>query len=144
MSNTFVSSRMKGPGGEALSCLPVGKTQGQEATGSRVSIKEEDPAGVQIGGHMRSWLAHVPPYGWNHAGRDGRTSTDHPRLPAPQQSSYHQQILAGDIEDEAVGAGEIGRGDFASGGIPAENNSCPMIVKGRKKRWDVRFSLVVP
>jgi hypothetical protein len=55
-----------------------------------------------------------------------------------------QQILAGDIEDEAVGAGEIGRGDFASGGIPEENNSCPMIVKGRKKRWDVRFSLVVP
>jgi len=51
----------------------------------------------------------------------------------PQQSSCHQQIPAGDIEDEAVGTGEVGRGDYASGGIPSETNSCPMIVNGGKK-----------
>src|SRR5262249_15680520 len=36
--------------------LPFGKTQRQETSGSRICTKEENPAGVQIGGHMRSWL----------------------------------------------------------------------------------------
>jgi len=105
--------------------------------------KKIQPAFKSVGILGVGWHT-FPPHGRNHAGRDGGTPVDYPRLPAPQQSSCHQQISAGDISDKAVGTGEVGRGDNASDGIPAENNSCPMIVKGRKKSWDVRFSLIVP
>src|SRR5215470_6072679 len=68
-----------------------------ELTGSWFSAEEENPAGIQVSGHCWSRLAHFSAYRQNHARRDGRTSVDHPRLPAPQQSSCHQQIPASDI-----------------------------------------------
>ena len=57
----------------------------------------------------------LSPLGWNHAGGDGQTSTHYPRLPAAQQPSRHEQIPAGDFEDQTVGAGQIGRRYFADG-----------------------------
>jgi len=72
-------------------------------------------------------LAHVPTFGWNHAGGDGRTSTHNPRLLAAQQPSCHEQVPAGDIEDQTLGAGQIGRRDFADGYF-AEDKPNPMNV----------------
>ena len=40
--------------------LLFGKAQREETSGSRISTKEKDPAGLQIGWDIRSWLAHVP------------------------------------------------------------------------------------
>jgi len=60
-------------------------------------------------------VAHFSALGWNHAGGDGRTSAHDPRLPAAQQPSCHEQVPAGNIEDQTLGAGQIGRRYFADG-----------------------------
>jgi hypothetical protein len=68
-----------------------------------------------------------------HGANPGPVPTDYPRLPTPQQSSCHQQILAGDIEDETFGTVKTGRGDNAANRISAETNSRSMIAGGREK-----------
>src|SRR5262249_17469393 len=118
--------------GRAL-CFRLGKTQGQETAGPRFSAEEENPASVHVRWNRRSRLAHVSPHGRNHARRDGRASTDYPRLSASQKSSCNQQIFADDMEDEAVGTGKTGRGDNAADRISAETNSRSMIAVGREK-----------
>ncbi len=109
--------------------LPFGKAQRQETSGSRFGVKEENPAWLQVGWHIRGGLAHISALSRNHAGRNGRASADHPRLPAAQQSSCHEQVLAGDIEDETFGPGKAGRGNYACGRARAKT-SRPMIVDG--------------
>jgi len=69
--------------------------------------------------------AHFPALGWNHAGGDGRTSAHNPRLLAAQQPSCHEQVPAGDIEDQTFGTGQIGRRYFADGYF-AEDKPNPM------------------
>ena len=56
------------------------------------------------------------------------------------------KVHTGDIEDEAVGAGKIVRGDFACGGIPSKTHYCPRIVNGRKKvgRGLLAYPLISP
>jgi integrase len=75
----------------------------QQAVRSSFSVKEEDSACIQTNRNHGCRLAHVSALGWNHAGRDGRASTDNPRLLAAQQPSCHEQIPAGDIEDQTLG-----------------------------------------
>jgi hypothetical protein len=58
-------------------------------------------------------------------GGDGRTSTHNPRLLAAQQPSCHEQVSAGNIEDQTLGTGEMGRRDFADGYF-AEDKPNPM------------------
>jgi integrase len=70
-------------------------------------------------------LAHVSAFGWNHAGGDGRTSAHNPRLLAAQQPSCHEQVPAGNIEDQTLGTGQIGRRYFADGYF-AEDKPNPM------------------
>ena len=53
------------------------------------------------------------PYGWNLARGHGRAPTHHPRLSASQQSEYDEQTLAGHMQQQAVGARQVGRRDFA-------------------------------
>jgi transposase len=60
-------------------------------------------------------LAHVSALGRNYAGGDGRTSAHNPRLLAAQQPSCHEQVPAGNLEDQTLGAGQIGRCYFADG-----------------------------
>ena len=105
----------------------------RQAAGFGFRVEEENPAGVQVRWHPRSRLAHVSPYCRNPAGRIGRASADHPRLPAAQQSSCHQQISASDIEEQAFRAGEVGGGDSADG-ISSKNHSGSMMVRGNQKR----------
>jgi len=96
-------------------CIPFRKTARQQAVRSSFSVKEEDSARIQTDRNHGCGLAHVSTFGRNHAGGDGRTSTHHPRLLAAQQPSCHEQVPAGDFEDQAVGAGQIGRRYFADG-----------------------------
>jgi len=58
---------------------------------------------------MHSRLAYVPAHSWNDANRGGRTSTHDPRLLTAQQPSRHEQVPAGDIEDQASGPRQVGR-----------------------------------
>src|SRR5437763_16898412 len=56
---------------------------------------------------------------------DGRTSAHDPRLLAAQQPSCHEQVPAGDIEDQTLGTRQIGRRDLADGYF-AEDKPNPM------------------
>jgi len=75
------------------------------------------------------WLAHVSTFGRSRAGGDGRTSAHNPRLLAAQQPSCDEQVSAGDIEDQTLGAGQIGRRYFADGYF-AEDKPNPMSAVG--------------
>ncbi len=67
--------------------------------------------------------------GRKHAGRNGRTPTHHPRLPASQQSECDQQVPAGHIRNQATGAGQTGRIDPAHGiAVARKNHTHPTIV----------------
>ena len=86
---------------------------------------EEDSACIQTDRNHGCGLAHVSTFGRNNAGGDGRTSTHNPRLLAAQQPSCHEQVPAGDIEDQTLGTGQIGRRYFADGYF-AEDKPNPM------------------
>jgi len=105
--------------------FPIGTTEGEEAARPRLGVEKENTAGIPICWHTGSGLAHVPTYGWNYAGGNGRASANDSGLLAAQQPSCHQQIFAGDVEDEAVGARQAGRGDYACR-LLAEGGSRPM------------------
>jgi hypothetical protein len=95
--------------------FPFRKTARKQAVGSSLSVKEEDSACIQTNWNHWCGLAHFSALGWNHVGGDGRTSAHDSRLFAAQQPPCHEQIPAGDVEDQAIGAGQIGRSDFADG-----------------------------
>src|SRR5579871_5101738 len=101
------------------------KTARHQAVGSSFSVKEEDSARVQTNRNHGCGLAYFSALGWNHARGDGRTSTHDPRLLAAQQPPCHEQVPAGDIEDQTIGAGQIGRCHFADGYF-AEDKPNPM------------------
>ena len=105
--------------------IPFRTTARQQAVGSSFSPEEENSASIQTDRNHWGGLAHLSALGWNHAGGDGRTSAHNPRLLAAQQPSCHEQVLAGNIEDQALGTGQIGRRDFADGYF-AEDEPNPM------------------
>jgi hypothetical protein len=95
--------------------LSFGEAQGSQATRFGRRAEKEDTAGVPEDWHHRRRLAYVPAHSWNDASRDGRTSTHDPRLLTAQQPSRHEQVPAGDIEDQASGARQVGRRILACG-----------------------------
>jgi len=95
--------------------IPFRKTARQQAVRSSFSPKEENTACIQADRHHGCGLAHVSTFGWNDASGDGRTSTHNPRLLAAQQPSRHEQVPAGNLEDQTLGARQIGRCYFADG-----------------------------
>jgi hypothetical protein len=101
------------------------KTAREQAVGSSFSVKEKDSACIQTNWNHRRGLAHFSALGWNYAGGDGRTSAHDPRLLAAQQPSCHEQIPAGDFEDQTAGTGQIGRRHLAYGSL-AEDKPDPM------------------
>jgi hypothetical protein len=101
------------------------KTARQQAVGSSFSVKEEDSACIQKNRNHGCGLAHFSALGWNHAGGNGRISAHDPRLFAAQQPPCHEQISAGDVEDQTLGTGQTGRRYFADGYF-AEDKADPM------------------
>src|SRR5216683_395876 len=90
-------------------CLRFGKAQGSQAARSGRRVEKEDPARVQEDWHYWRGLAYVPAHSRNDASGDGRTPTHDPRLLAAQQPPRHEQVPAGDIEDQASGTRQVGR-----------------------------------
>ena len=113
--------------------FPFRKTERQQTTRSSFSAQEEDSTCVQTDRHYGRGLAHVSALGWNHAGGDGRTSAHNPRLLAAQQPSCHEQVPAGNIEDQTLGTGQIGRRHFADGYF-AEDKPNPMSAVWNRSR----------
>ena len=105
--------------------FPFRTTARHQAVRSSFSPEEENSACIQTDRNHGCGLAHVSTFGRNNAGGDGRTSTHHPRLLAAQQPSCHEQVPAGDIEDQTLGTGQIGRRYFADGYF-AEDKPNPM------------------
>jgi len=108
--------------------------------GNTPKIPERDEgnpfAALGLEAFMRSATGeerHFSALGWNHAGGDGRTSAHNPRLLAAQQPSCHEQIPAGNIEDQALGTGQIGRRYFADGYF-AEDKPNPMSAVWNRSR----------
>jgi hypothetical protein len=59
------------------------------------------------------------------SGGNGRKSTHDPRPLAASQSSCHEEVPAGEFEDQTIGAGQIGRRNLADGYF-AEDKPNPM------------------
>ena len=117
-------------------CISFRKTARQQAVRSSFSPEEENSACIQTDRNYGCGLAHLSALGWNHAGGDGRTSAHNPRLLAAQQPSCHEQIPqipAGNIEDQALGTGQIGRRYFADGYF-AEDKPNPMSAVWNRSR----------
>jgi len=89
--------------------LRFGKAQGSQAARSSRRVEKKDPARVQEDWHYRRGLAYVPAHRGNDASGDGRTPTHDPRLLAAQQPPRHEQVPAGDVEDQASGTRQVGR-----------------------------------
>src|SRR6266849_4485708 len=86
--------------------LSFRKTEGKETARLGFGVEEEDPAGLQEDRHHRRRLAHLSAHGGNHAGRDGRTPIDDPRLLASQRSARDQQVSPGNDKKQTPRAGE--------------------------------------
>jgi hypothetical protein len=111
---------------------------------SFVPHQSKRPNGVILSMKKNIWRAAIEAFGWNHVGGDGRTSTHHPRLLAAQQPSCHEQVPAGDIEDQTLGTGQIGRRDFADGYF-AEDKPNPMsAVWNRSRKGPFSFGACRP
>jgi hypothetical protein len=93
--------------------------------------KKIQPAFRRIG--ITGGLRYLWAFGWNHAGGDGRTSAHNPRLLAAQQPSCHEQIPSGNIEDQTLGTGQIGRRYFADRYF-AEDKPNPMSAVRKRSR----------
>ena len=116
-------------------CIPFRKTARHQAVRFSFSTEEEDSACIQTDRNHGCGLAHVSTFSRNNAGGDGRTSTHHPRLLAAQQPSCHEQVPAGDIEDQTFGTGQIGRRYFADGYF-AEDKPNPMSAVWNRSRME--------
>ena len=81
--------------------------------------KKIQPAFRRIG--ITVWAG--TPFGtrWNHAGGDGRTSAHNPRLLAAQQPSSHEQVLAGNIEDQRLAQDKLVDSILPTGILPKTN-----------------------
>ena len=125
-------------------CFSFRKTARHEAVRPSFSAKEEDSACIQTDRNHGCGLAHFPALGWNHSGGDGRTSAHDPRLLAAQQPPCHEQVPAGDIEDQTIDAGPIGRCHFADGYF-AQDKPDPMNAVCERFGWGhSRPALIVP
>jgi len=113
--------------------ISIRKTARQQAVGSSFSVKKEDSACIQTNRNHGCWLAHFSALGWNHAGGDGRTSAYDPRLLAAQQPPCHEQVPAGNVEDQTAGAGQAGRRNPADRHF-AEDKPDPMNAVGERFR----------
>jgi hypothetical protein len=82
---------------------------------SSFSVKEEDSTCIQTDRNHGCGLAHVSTFSRNHVGGDGRTSAHDLGLLAAQQPPCLEQVPAGDIEDQTIGARQIGRRYLADG-----------------------------
>jgi len=118
--------------------LPIASIQGKEATGFGLGSQASHSARFRKDRHSRCRLAHFPPHGGNHAGRDGRTSAHDPRLLASQQPSRDEQVSSGDVAEQAARAREASRCDLAwRGPIGGQNNNDPMSdPNGTVHLWD--------
>ena len=94
-------------------------------------LKNEDPAGVYEDWYQWCGLAYFPASSGNDAGGDETTPTHYPTLPAAQQPACHQQVLAGEVECQAPGAGQVGR-CYPAHGLVARAKADPMEV-GRER-----------
>ena len=97
------------------------EAQGSKATRFGRRAEEKDTASVQEDWRNRRGLAYVPSHSGNNASGDGRTPTHNPRLLAAQQPPRHEQVPAGDIEDQAPGTRQVGRRLLAAGLLPKPN-----------------------
>ena len=81
--------------------------------------KKIQPAFRRIG--ITVWAG--TPFGtrWNYAGGDGRTSAHNPRLLAAQQPSSHEQVLAGNIEDQRLAQDKLVDSILPTGILPKTN-----------------------
>jgi hypothetical protein len=93
--------------------LPFGETEGQQTTRLGFGVEEKDSTGVQEDRHHGSGLAHISTHGGNHAGRDGRTPTDDPRLLATRKFACNQQVSSGNDIEQTFGTRKIGGGHSA-------------------------------
>ena len=124
--------------------FPFRTTARHQAVRSSFSPEEENSACIQTDRNYGCGLAHVSAFGWKHAGGDGRTSAHDPRLLAAQQPSCHEQVSAGNIEDQTLGTGQIGRRYFADGYF-AEDKPYPMSAVWNRLGMDhSRSALIVP
>ena len=90
--------------------------------------------GLQENWHYRRGLAHLSAHGGNHAGRDGRTPIDDPRLLASQRSARDQQVSPGNDKKQTPRAGE------ARGCHPAWGCVVGKQIKPNPLAREVRFS----
>jgi hypothetical protein len=97
------------------------KTARHQAVRPSFSPEKVNTARIQTDRNHGCGLAHVPTFGWNHAGGDGRTSTHNPRLLAAQQPSCHEQVPAGDIEDQRLGQDKLVDAILPTGILPKTN-----------------------
>jgi hypothetical protein len=86
--------------------LSFRKTEGKETARLGFGVEKEDPAGLHEDRHHRRRLAHLSAHGGDHAGRDGRTPINDPRLLASQRSARYQQISPGNDKKQTPRAGE--------------------------------------
>src|SRR6202022_2744081 len=110
--------------------LRFGKAQGSQAARSSRRVEKEDTARVQEDWHYRRGLAYVSAHSGNDASGDGRTPTHHPRLLAAQQPPRHEQVPAGDVEDQASGTRQVGRRVLACR-LVTQNEPGPIDAKRR-------------
>jgi len=99
--------------------FPIPSSQREEAVGSCRRAQAEDSTGVCEGWRYRRGLAHVSTHRGDVVGRDGRTSTNDPRLLTAQQSPRDEQVSSSNTGAEALGARKTSRchlaGRFAVG-----------------------------
>lgn len=125
--------------------FPSHRCKGRKPLDLAAVLEAEDPAGVRQGRHHWRGLAYISAHGGNDAGRDGGAPAHHPRLPASQQSSRHQQISAGDVQQQAAGARQIGRRHTAAWSTAGqETNPGPVRFGTRLNRaGEVRGPLII-
>jgi hypothetical protein len=100
--------------------LSIGEAQRSQAARSGRRA-EEDTASVQEDWRQWCGLAYVQTHSGIDASGDGRTPTHDPRLLEAQQPPRHEQIPAGDVEDQASGTRQVGRCLLACGLLPKPN-----------------------
>lgn len=129
----------------------VSLLQRTESARSGRGSEAEDPAGFRQARHHWRGRAYVSPHRGDDAGRDGRTPTHHPRLPASQQS-FHvtQQVPAGNTQQQALGPRQTCRRHIACRSAAGETiNPHPVraaarVASCRKMRMGRLCTLVSP
>jgi hypothetical protein len=124
--------------------VPFRKTAGYQAVRSSFSPEEENTARLPTDRNQGCGLAHVSTFRRNDARGDGRTSAHNPRLLAAQQPPRHEQVPAGDIEDQTPGTGQIGRRDFADGYFAEDKPNPVSAVWNRSRMGSFSFSAYRP